>query len=339
MAAHPGPLRDLDLGDDAPADTRRQRDPLLRALPRPLSRYRRAGLRGRRRRARSLGRAGLLLARAQPPEGGARRDRATRRCAPRLRRGAPGAPGCRPVHGRGGGIDRLRPARAGRRRERGARARAPPRHPRGREDAPSPAPTLGRGRCARPRPAPGRPEPGADGTRRHRLHAEEPALPGVPPAAALLRPARRRSGVAPGQSSSRAAAPYRRRGGLGGAARTRAGGAATAAGPPRGALGAPGGALARGEDPEAALLRALTERVGLDVPRAQRLGAIDHAFTHRRLRLHVFRCDTPRGRVRLEGFDAHRWLAPAEVAELPQAALTRKALRLLAKAPHGMDRK
>ncbi len=111
--------------------------------------------------------------------------------------------------------------------------------------------------------------------------------------------------------------------------------------PPRGLLGGlwelPGGALARGEDPETALLRALTERVGLDVARAQRLGAIEHAFTHRRLQLHVFRCDTPRGRVRLEGFDAHRWLAPAAVTELPQGALTRKALRLLAATPGGTD--
>lgn len=111
---------------------------------------------------------------------------------------------------------------------------------------------------------------------------------------------------------------------------------------PRGLLGGlwelPGGALAVGEDPEATLLRALTERVGLDIPRAQRLGAVDHAFTHRRLQLHVFRCDTPRGRVRLEGFDAHRWVAPAAVAELPQGALTRKALRLLAETPHETGR-
>ncbi len=103
--------------------------------------------------------------------------------------------------------------------------------------------------------------------------------------------------------------------------------------PPRGLLGGlwelPGGALARAEAPETALLRALTERVGLAVPRAQHLGTVDHAFTHRRLQLHLFRCETPRGRVRLEGFDAHRWLAPAAVAELPQGALTRKALKLL----------
>ena len=51
-------------------------------------------------------------------------------------------------------------------------------------------------------------------------------------------------------------------------------------------------------------------------------------FTHRSLRLHVFRCDTSEGRVRLDGFDAHRWLPPSALAELPQATLTRKALTL-----------
>ncbi|MFB3071977.1 MAG: GDP-mannose 4,6-dehydratase, partial [bacterium] len=40
------------------------------------------------------------------------------------------------------------------------------------------------------------------------------------------------------------------------------------------------------------------ERVGLDVGRAENVGSVEHLFTHRRLRLHVFRCDTARGRVR-----------------------------------------
>jgi hypothetical protein len=47
----------------------------------------------------------------------------------------------------------------------------------------------------------------------------------------------------------------------------------------------------------------------------------------------VFRCDTPKGRVRLHEFDAHRWLAPSALGELPQATLTRKALRLALPSP------
>ena len=103
--------------------------------------------------------------------------------------------------------------------------------------------------------------------------------------------------------------------------------------PPQGLLGGlwelPGGELSPKEPPEAGLLRSLSERVGLRVAAASRLGAVDHVFTHRRLRLHVFRCEPPEGRVRLSGFDAHRWLAPAALGDLPQGKATRKALELL----------
>jgi A/G-specific adenine glycosylase len=102
--------------------------------------------------------------------------------------------------------------------------------------------------------------------------------------------------------------------------------------PPSGLLGGlwelPGGELVRKEAPEAGLVRALRERVGLATRALEHAGALEHVFSHRRLRLHVFRCEPPRGRVRLDGFDAHRWLAPAALAELPQGAVTRKAVAL-----------
>jgi 8-oxo-dGTP pyrophosphatase MutT (NUDIX family) len=107
--------------------------------------------------------------------------------------------------------------------------------------------------------------------------------------------------------------------------------------PPRGLLGGlwelPGGELAPREAPEAGLRRALAERIGLAITRAERRGEVRHVFTHRSLRLHVFSCDTPEGRVRLNGLDAHRWLAPSALAELPQATLTRKALALALSSP------
>jgi A/G-specific adenine glycosylase len=102
--------------------------------------------------------------------------------------------------------------------------------------------------------------------------------------------------------------------------------------PSQGLLGGlwelPGGELAPREGPEAGLRRVFAERIGLAITRAESRGEVKHAFTHRRLRLHVFRCDTPEGRVRLDGPAAHRWLAPSALAELPQATLTRKALAL-----------
>jgi A/G-specific adenine glycosylase len=107
--------------------------------------------------------------------------------------------------------------------------------------------------------------------------------------------------------------------------------------PPEGLLGGlwelPGGELARREPPAAGVVRSLRERVGLGVASPEYVGAVEHVFTHRRLRLHVFRCDPPRGRTRLSGFDAHRWVAPAALADLPQAAVTRKTLALLGAAP------
>jgi hypothetical protein len=36
--------------------------------------------------------------------------------------------------------------------------------------------------------------------------------------------------------------------------------------------------------------------------------------------------------VRLTGFDAHRWLARARLAELPQSAVMGKALRLVGRS-------
>jgi A/G-specific adenine glycosylase len=90
----------------------------------------------------------------------------------------------------------------------------------------------------------------------------------------------------------------------------------------------PGGDLAAGERPRDAIERTLRDRVGLRVAGAVRLGAVEHVFTHLRLRLHVFRCTDVRGRVRLCDFAEHRWLAAAALRALPQGGPTRKALAL-----------
>jgi hypothetical protein len=48
------------------------------------------------------------------------------------------------------------------------------------------------------------------------------------------------------------------------------------------------------------------------------------------MRLHVFRCDGVSGRVKRQGFSDHRWVSTSSLRELPQGALTRKALALVA---------
>jgi A/G-specific adenine glycosylase len=103
--------------------------------------------------------------------------------------------------------------------------------------------------------------------------------------------------------------------------------------PPGGLLGGlwelPGGELRAKEKPEEGLARSLRERVGLAPTATEKLGTVRHLFTHRVLHLHVYRARGAKGRVRLAGFDAHRWLPPPLLAELPQSALMGKALRLV----------
>jgi len=104
--------------------------------------------------------------------------------------------------------------------------------------------------------------------------------------------------------------------------------------PQRGLLGGlwelPGGELRDGETPERALARALREGIGLAVRNAEPLGTIEHAFTHRLLRVHVYRGTLGAGRVRRAGWDAHRWVSQSALAALPLGGPTRKALALRA---------
>ena len=89
----------------------------------------------------------------------------------------------------------------------------------------------------------------------------------------------------------------------------------------------PGGELARGEKPDDAVRRHLRERTGLELDALAPAGEVEHVFTHRHLRLRLFRADAAPGRVRLDGIEAHRWLAPARAGELAHGTLLAKALR------------
>jgi len=91
----------------------------------------------------------------------------------------------------------------------------------------------------------------------------------------------------------------------------------------------PGGDLAEGCDPENGLRTSLAERLGLALTRAERVGEIEHVFSHRRLRLHVFRCSARSGRLVRDGYADQRWLEPEQLALLPHGGPTRKALALL----------
>ncbi len=102
--------------------------------------------------------------------------------------------------------------------------------------------------------------------------------------------------------------------------------------PPHGLLGGlwelPGDDLIEKERPSVGIVRGLRERVGLSVSEPSRVGEVEHVFTHRILRLHVFRCEAEGGRTKLSGFDAHRWLAKNTLRDLPHASVTAKVLGL-----------
>lgn len=103
--------------------------------------------------------------------------------------------------------------------------------------------------------------------------------------------------------------------------------------PARGLLGGlwefPGGKLQPGENPAAACVREIREEVGLDVAVEEPLAEVRHAYTHLRVRLHVFRCRFVSGRVRRNGPVDHRWVRIADLERLAFPTANRKFIPLL----------
>ncbi len=191
---------DLGQRDHAAADPRPDRDPVLGALDGQIPDRARARDGTTRRRARSVGRPRLLLARAQPQEGrrddhGELRWRATayrERAARRARH--------RPVHRWRDRLDRICRAHTARRWQRGARARTGLRHHRRHQIDRGPARALAARRRARHRVARGagsrRSQSRLDGARRLAVLADLAEVPALPAREGVHRRARRQAGNA-----------------------------------------------------------------------------------------------------------------------------------------------
>jgi A/G-specific adenine glycosylase len=112
--------------------------------------------------------------------------------------------------------------------------------------------------------------------------------------------------------------------------------------PPSGLLGGlwelPGGEMRDGEALDAALCRVLHERFGLAVEVDGWIGAVRHAFTHRRLTVHVHRCRRIHGRVHPAAHDAFRWVQHSEMDRLALSSLDRRMLALLRDGPERRGR-
>jgi len=214
VAAHARSVRDLGQRDHAAADPGRDGDPVLGALDDAVPDGDGARLRAARRCPADLGRARLLLARAEPVVGCAGGARPRRDAEDRS--GATLGARDRAVHRRRDRVDRVRRARTAGRRQRRARARAGVRRrarhqvDRGRQG------TVGaRGRAddgpPRRRRARGS-QPGPDGARRDRLRADVAALPRLSARAAMHRGAHGAAGGAAGRRRTQEAerAPHAR---------------------------------------------------------------------------------------------------------------------------------
>jgi A/G-specific adenine glycosylase len=88
----------------------------------------------------------------------------------------------------------------------------------------------------------------------------------------------------------------------------------------------PGGKQEGGESLEQCLAREIREELGIEIRVFELLLSLDHAYSHLRITLHVYRARYERGRPRALGCAAWRWVTPAE---LPVYAFSRADGRVI----------
>ncbi len=97
----------------------------------------------------------------------------------------------------------------------------------------------------------------------------------------------------------------------------------------RGLLGSlwkfPGGFAEPGEEPSSALVRSVQEETGIKISGDVFLGTVRHAYTHFRLRLHVFSCPVSDGLPVDGSCKDFRWAFPGEIRDLPLGKADRQA--------------
>lgn len=90
----------------------------------------------------------------------------------------------------------------------------------------------------------------------------------------------------------------------------------------------PGGAIDAGESPEAAARRLVPARTGHEIGAVEEAGLVRHGFSHFTLALHVLKATPLAGRGKASRDGSVRWVADADLAELPVATAHRRALEL-----------
>jgi 8-oxo-dGTP diphosphatase len=75
----------------------------------------------------------------------------------------------------------------------------------------------------------------------------------------------------------------------------------------------PGGKVGRNEEPEEALARLLTERLGVDCEVGELVMEVVHEYEHYSVDMQVYRCEIPiEQEIKAKRVHAFRWVAPAD---------------------------
>jgi len=103
--------------------------------------------------------------------------------------------------------------------------------------------------------------------------------------------------------------------------------------PNKGLLGGlwkfPGGERGADKTLEQGLRRRVREELGIGVKVGKALTSVDHAYTHFRITLHVFRCARRDGKPRAISCDKYRWVKPDRLDDFPFSRADRKVIEAL----------
>ena len=97
----------------------------------------------------------------------------------------------------------------------------------------------------------------------------------------------------------------------------------------------PGGKVKSGENHEQALKREAREELGVTIAVGGLIASVDHAYSHFKVTLHVYRCALTSGTPAARVHTKLRWTAPAEFSQFAFPKANHKFLHLLARKKHG----